>query len=284
MRISRQGAVGVWYYATLPWRRRAARRGAAIAIVFYHRVADDHPNPWTISNRRFLRQIRWLQDHFELISLAEAQRRVRTGDSPRPAVAVTFDDGYAENCEYALPLLIKERIPCAYFVASQFVLENRPFPHDVEAGRPLPVNTPEQIRSLARAGIEIGAHTRRHINLGEVSDPNVLHEEVVLAGRDLREISGHPVRYFAFPYGQPCQLNSQVFELAAEAGYEGVCSAYGGYNVVGGDAFHLQRVHADPYMLRFKNHVSVDPWKAVATMPFHYRPLTANGDRKEAVP
>jgi peptidoglycan/xylan/chitin deacetylase (PgdA/CDA1 family) len=275
MSPGRRAALGAWYYATLPWRRRAwGSGGAPISIVFYHRVADEHPSPWTISNCRFERQIRWLQDRFELISLEEVQRRVRSGDSPRPAVALTFDDGYAENCEHALPLLIKKRIPFTYFVASRFVLENKPFPHDVERGRPLRVNTPEQIRALAQAGVEIGAHTRSHRDLGVIDDAQTMFDEVAGSGRDLQAMTDRPVRYFAFPFGQRQHLHAEAFRVAAEAGYEGVCSAYGGYNYPGGDPFHLQRIHGDPVTLRLKNDVTFDPRKAFRTIPFHYRPLT----------
>jgi len=269
----RRLTLGAWYYATLPYRRWNKGGGAPVTILFYHRVADSFPNAWTISNRRFSQHIEWLERRFDLISLEEAQRRIRSGDSPRPAVALTFDDGYAENCDYALPLLIRKKIPCTYFVASMFVREGWPFPHDVAAGQPLPVNTPQQLRELADAGIEIGAHTRSHADLGRVTDPRVLHDEVVRSRDELAEMIGHPVRYFAFPYGMHRNLNAAAFSLAKDAGYLGVCSAYGGYNVVGGDAFHLHRFHGDPDLLRLKNWTTVDPRKVYTVMPFHYRRL-----------
>lgn len=283
MSILRNTALGVWYYSTLPWRRRAARQGSApITILFYHRVADQHPNPWTITNRSFARQIRWLRRNFDLISLAEAQRRLRTGDSPRAAVSITFDDGYAENCEQALPLLIRERIPFTYFVASRFVLEGRPFPHDVEAGRLLSPNTPEQIRELAQAGAEIGSHTRTHSDLGHDLDERALRDEILGAREDLAAMTGRPVRYFAFPYGQPCNLNAEAFLLAREASFEAACSAYGGYNLPGGDAFHLQRCHGDTHLLKLKNWATVDPRKHYTVMPFHYRRLALEANQEGA--
>jgi hypothetical protein len=48
-------------------------------------------------------------------------------------------------------------------------------------------------------------------------------------------------------------------QIAKAAGYEAVCSAFGGYNFPGGDAFHLRRIHADEGMIRLKNRVTVDP-------------------------
>eukprot|EP01047_Picozoa_sp_COSAG01_P079740 COSAG01_NODE_15243_length_1358_cov_1.042891_2_plen_50_part_01 len=48
--------------------RRMARSGQVpVLALFYHRVADDHPNPWTIRCDDFQRQIDWLQDHFEIV-------------------------------------------------------------------------------------------------------------------------------------------------------------------------------------------------------------------------
>lgn len=283
MSLLRRSALAAWYYASLPLRRVWGRYGMPpVTILFYHRVADSDPNPWTISTRRFARQIGWLQRNFDLVSLKEAQRRIVAPRPDRPAVAITFDDGYAENCDYALPLLLERRIPCTYFVATRFVFENAPFPHDVNRGTPLPVNTPEQIVSLARAGIEIGAHTRNHVDLGAVTDDDLLEAEVVGAKHDLETLLGCRVNYFAFPFGMHRNLNAAVFPMARQAGYAGVCSAYGGYNLAGGDPFHLQRFHGDPDLLRLKNWASADPWKAYTVIPFHYQPLAARPRPAEA--
>ena len=261
---ARQALLAGYYYGTLPWRRFAARRRAIggkspISILFYHRVADNYPNDWTISTQGFARQIDWLQRKFELISLSEAQARIRSGHNPRPAVAITFDDGYADNCQYALPLLVRRRIPVTYFVSTRHIIATEPFPHDVARGEPHKPNTVDELRELSAQGIEIGAHTRSHADLGMLHNPAALYDEVVAAGEELQEAIGKPVRYFAFPYGQYENLNPEVFHMAYDAGFDGVCSAYGGYNFPGDDAFHLQRFHADPSLLRLKNWLTVDP-------------------------
>jgi peptidoglycan/xylan/chitin deacetylase (PgdA/CDA1 family) len=171
--------------------------------------------------------MRWLKRHFEMVSLSEAQARVNRGSNQRACVTITFDDGYADNCRFALPLLIKERIPCTYFVASEYVLMGTPFPHDVAAGRPLSPNTPDQIREISEAGIEIGAHTRTHASLGARCDRAQLSGEIVGSKQDLEEIIDAPVRHFAFPYGQHANLSAQAFEIARTVGFETACSAYG---------------------------------------------------------
>ena len=83
--------VDVYRWATWPYRflahSHAARSGKLpVAILFYHRVADDDPNSWTMGTRAFQRQIDWLQRNFDLVSLEEAQSRIRSGFNNRPTV------------------------------------------------------------------------------------------------------------------------------------------------------------------------------------------------------
>lgn len=239
-------------------------------VLFYHRVADVHPNDWTMSRLCFGRQMDWLCKHVDLVSLSEAQRRIRDGHNQRPAVAVTFDDGYAENCEFALPLLIQRRIPCTYFVSLQHVTRHQPFPHDVASATPLPPNTIDELRWMVEQGIQIGAHTRTHADLGSVHDIDHLYDELVASRQELEQIIGQAVPFFAFPYGQHQNLSPEAFQMARDAGYQGVCSAYGGYNLPGEDSFHLQRIHADPEMTRFLNWMTVDPRKRAMVHRYAY--------------
>ena len=81
------------------------------------------------------------------------------------------------------------------------------------------------------------------------------------------------MRYFAFPFGQHKNLNPNAFALAKESGFEGVCSAYGGYNFAGDDPFHLQRIHVDNDLIRLKNWVTVDARKLAMVKRYEYRPV-----------
>jgi peptidoglycan/xylan/chitin deacetylase (PgdA/CDA1 family) len=259
-------ALTSYYVSTLRARRRAAALRAAeyrepVQILFYHRVADVYPNDWTMPTRVFARQIDWLRRHFDIVSLAEAQSRIASGRNDRPTACITFDDGYAENRHFALPFLLRYRIPFTYFVSTNHVLRGEPFPHDVAAGRQLPVNTPQHLRQMADAGVEIGAHTRSHANLGGQLTLDTLREEIAGSKHEIQEAIEREVRYFAFPYGLHDNLSTAAFRVAVEAGLVGVCSAYGGYNFPGDDAFHLRRFHADCEFVRFKNWLTIDPRK-----------------------
>ena len=230
-----------------------------IGILFYHRVDDESPNPWTISNQGFCQQIEWMQNHFDLVGLEECQRRIKSGFNDRPTLSITFDDGYADNCLQALPMLIERNIPVTYFVTTHHTLNDQPFPHDVDLGKPLTPNNLESLRALVAAGVEIGGHTRTHTDLGSISDEAQLFDEVIAATHEMEAAVGQKIRYFAFPFGQKKNLNPRVFELLRENGFQGVCSAYGGFNQIDDDAFHLQRIHGDPNFARMKNWLTYDP-------------------------
>jgi peptidoglycan/xylan/chitin deacetylase (PgdA/CDA1 family) len=141
------------------------------------------------------------------------------------------------------------------------VLEEEPFSHDLAMGHRFAPNTVEQLRAMAAAGVEIGAHAYTHADLGTIGNPRLLHYEVATAKEELQAAIGRPVRYFAFPYGQRANLSPAAFRLAREAGYAAVCSAYGGFNFPGDDPFHLQRIAVDDNMIRLKNWVTMDPRK-----------------------
>ncbi|MBX3433986.1 MAG: polysaccharide deacetylase family protein [Pirellulales bacterium] len=262
----RDSLLGMYYLASLPMRRQAGARRASeglepVIALFYHRVADEHPTDWTISVERFQKQIRWIRERYEIVSLVDAQQRIARGHSSEPVVCITFDDGYADNMQAALPWLIDQQVPFTYFVATEHVLTGKPFEHDKNVGLKLAPNTPQEIQELARAGVEIGAHTRSHADLGAIADESRLYDEIVGSKHDLELLIERPVRYFAFPFGLRENLSEAAFRIAFHAGFWGVCSAYGGYNLPGDDPFHLQRIHGDPSWSQFCNWLTIDPRK-----------------------
>lgn len=276
MEIIKPFLLQLYLRGTAGYRNRSTRKlalagRAPIVVPVFHRIADDRANDWTTSTAEFREAILWLKRNFDLISLEEAQRRLESGRNDRASVSITFDDGYAVNCEYALPLLIEEGIPCTYFVASRPILEGMPFGHDSEMGNHFTPNSVGELRRLAAAGVEIGAHTRTHVDLGQVRGADRLFDELVTARNDLEAALEAPVRYFAFPFGQHRNLSAAAFRLAREAGYVGACSAYGGYNFPGDDAFHIQRRCVDGITVRLKNWATLDPLHRRRIRRFEYQ-------------
>lgn len=241
-------------------QRQRAQARARVMAYFYHRVGTTADSPLTSPIDTFRRQIDYLRDRYEMVSLDQSLQRIRQGNYS-PSAHITFDDGYADNCSDALPYLIANRVPTTYFVSSWHILTGNPFEHDLRLGHRFAVNTPQQIRAMSDAGIEIGSHTRRHVDLGTITDEATLRDEIIGSKHELEDMTGRTVRYFAFPFGTPKQLTPAAIRIVREAGYEAFCSAFGGYNFPGDDPFHVQRIHGDNEMPRFKNWATMDPRK-----------------------
>lgn len=280
MSLLRDPLLRLYSAATAPIRRAHARTLAAagaapIVVLFYHRVADTHPNGWTMPTAMFRRQVKWLEHNTDVVSLDEARRRMVAGENRRTAAVITFDDGYGDNCETALPLLLRRRLPFTYFVSTRIVEEQTAFPHDLEAGVRLRPNTLAELRALAACGVdgvELGAHTRTHPDVGRLSDSAAIQDEVVGSIEDIERWTGRRPRSFAFPFGQTDNLSTEAARAARGAGVETVCSAYGAYNSPTeinelNGLVHLRRVHADPDWGRFVNWMTLDPRKLSAADP-----------------
>lgn len=99
-------------------------RPPAALILAYHSV-QDHPEAFqntigfgnTFSTRAFARHMEWVARRFNPIVLEDLTRRLQNGEPMPPrAVAITFDDGYADNYEVALPVLERLGIPATFYV------------------------------------------------------------------------------------------------------------------------------------------------------------------------
>jgi peptidoglycan/xylan/chitin deacetylase (PgdA/CDA1 family) len=194
-------------------------------------------------------------------SSAWPQRRIIAPHNDRPTVAITFDDGYAENVHTAIPELLRRKLPATYFVATNFIQTGEPFPHDATRGVPLQPNSIEDLRQIAAAGIELGAHTKSHSNMAAIDDVDQLREEIIGSAQQLEQWCQVPVRYFSFPYGMPADTSQKAVEVIRKAGFAGFCTAYNAWNWPGAEGFHLRRCHADPGLQSLKNRLTLDPRK-----------------------
>lgn len=285
----KEQAIWLYRHLTRHTRRRLlaelrAEGRLPLGILFYHRVADQHPNPWTISRDNFARHLDWLQANFQIVPLAEMQRRIRAAHCEQPTISLTFDDGYAENTDFAIPELLRRGLTATYFVATDFVRTGQPFPHDVAAGVPLPPNTMDQLREFAAQGIEIGAHTRSHCDVAKVTCRETLRAELIGSVEDLQGWLEHPIRYFAFPYGSPQNFSQAAVTLLVEHGLSGFCSAYGSWNWPGSHGYHLKRIHGDPGIEKLRNWLTMDPRKLEdhVMLPFHEPCLTGKSSQAVA--
>lgn len=99
-------------------------------ILLYHRVSDVSFDPQLlcVSPQHFAEHLAILQQHYTPMRLSElTQRMSRRQWFPRPFVAITFDDGYADNLQEAKPLLARYGIPATVFVTAGAIDDHREF-------------------------------------------------------------------------------------------------------------------------------------------------------------
>jgi peptidoglycan/xylan/chitin deacetylase (PgdA/CDA1 family) len=97
--------------------------GPRLSILIYHRVLPhrDPLFPQEVDAAEFSRQMALVSDMFKVLPLEEGISRLRQGTLPAGAAAITFDDGYADNAEIALPILRQAGIKATFFIASGFL-------------------------------------------------------------------------------------------------------------------------------------------------------------------
>ncbi|MEO6823758.1 MAG: polysaccharide deacetylase family protein [Nitrosospira sp.] len=94
-----------------------------LSILIYHRVLSEPDSlfPENGNAETFDHQIGQLADCFKIIPLLDAVHGLRQGKLPPRAACITFDDGYADNAEVALPILQKYGVSATFFVSTSFL-------------------------------------------------------------------------------------------------------------------------------------------------------------------
>lgn len=276
-----------------------------LLVLIYHRVlaAPDPLLEGVVDTQTFDWHLRVLRGNFNVMSLRTAVAALRNRALPRRALAITFDDGYADNYLAALPLLQKHGLPATFFIATDYLdggcmfndlvfeaarvaagdeldltrlgLGRYPLTAPADrrsaaeqiigelkylamderharalevlesAGGTVPADlmmTSQQLRGLAAAGMEIGAHTHRHPILASL-DAAAARADIAAGRARLAEILGNDVGLFAYPNGGP-ERDYRSADVASvrELGFDAAVSTAWGCATTGGDDFQVPRV------------------------------------------
>ena len=205
-------------------------------VLMYHAVAAtaERPSRYIVSESLFQRQMAWLRARgYRLICLRDFAAARSQGLPPPRSVIVTLDDGYRDNG----PALSRAGIPATIFVVTEAMGGTNRW----DAGGALLTRSLlgwDDARGLAQSGIEVGAHSRTHPALPEVS-PERLTEEVRGSHADLRRELGTGEYTFAYPHGR---FDERTQEAVAAAGFAAACCSRGGVNDPHIPQFALRRV------------------------------------------
>ena len=214
----------------------------------------------TVHPSSFRRQMTWMKRlGYRGLSMRDLAPYL-AGERMGKVFGITFDDGFRNVFENALPVLSGLGFTSTnYFVANQFdggniwdQAENVPF---------APLMSVAQARAWASAGQEVGSHTLDHVHLPEISVDEA-RRQIGLSREILEQEIGTSVTAFCYPYGD---FKSEHGLLAKEAGYANATTTNRGLANTTDDPFFLPRVGI---------------WRTTHLLRFFQKCLTRHEDRR----
>lgn len=208
-----------------PFRGRPGSRPASIPILMYHSISHATPPQFrlfAVPPCQFEAQLCYLRDSgFTTLTISDLMQLslCEPVQFPSKPVVLTFDDGFADFHEAALPLLTRYGMTATLYVTTGFVGGTSRWLQGIGAGQ-LPMMGWQQLRAVSQSGIEIGAHTVSHppLDLIPLADAR---REIVESKATLESELGVTVRSFAYPFGYHSR---PVRQLAAKAGFNSACA------------------------------------------------------------
>jgi len=207
-------------------------------IVMYHGLGGADG----VSPAAFEAQLDALAARRRIVSLREALEQLGRA-AARELAAITFDDGYRDFAEIAVPLLHARGLHATVFVPAEHLGGWNAW----DAGRfaRREIMGAAELRALDPRWVEIGAHGASHRRLRGL-DPASLARETGEARRRLEDASGRPVRLFAYPYGLVDDFDAAAEAAVAAAGFEAACSTHFGRGSPAAERYRLRRVGVAP--------------------------------------
>lgn len=168
------------------------------AILLYHHVSDKTPRSTSISPDEFSEHMEYLATHHTVVSLEQVVTALKENTSlPSNAVAITFDDGYANILHNAHKVLVAKGFPYTVFIN----------PDEISVG-PSQL-TWEQVEAMHNDGVTFANHTLDHLHMlngefemGESKWLSSIWQNVAQAQQKIEEKLGSSPKLFAYPFGE----------------------------------------------------------------------------------
>jgi peptidoglycan/xylan/chitin deacetylase (PgdA/CDA1 family) len=180
--------------------------GRGISLLAYHRVGGRTRVSVDLPTEQLDAQLDWLCEHALVVSLDDALARLHPlhTDSPgsgddaraRPLVVLTADDGTADWSEELLPRLVERSLPMTWYVATQYVDEQRSLPHGI------PITWAGLRDADATGLITIGSHTHSHAVMARLGRAEAA-AELDRSRKLLEDMVGVACEHFAYPKALP---------------------------------------------------------------------------------
>lgn len=217
------------------------RVSATVPILLYHSVSDSpssYIRRFAVPPDTFRRHLAAIAERgCTTLTVSEYVDALATGpaNAPDRTVVVTFDDGYEDFYEHALPALLDFGLKATLYVTSGFLRDFDDGSVAAARGRMMNVT---QLQYAADAGTEIGGHTHSHPELDTLRRAHA-QDEIERCKVLLTEVVGREIRSFAYPHGYS---SASVRRLVEAAGYDSACGVKNAISSPDDDRFSLSRL------------------------------------------
>lgn len=203
-----------------------------IPILIYHSICADYPdNSLMVAPELFNEQMAWLNDNgFTTMSLEEVYEAFETGKVPVKPVAITFDDGYADNYTEAYPILKEYGMKATFFIITNNTDKDGYY------------MSTDMLKEMKEHGMEIENHTAYHFELGGASlaDQKMTIED----GKEfLKENIGVDSKFLCYPAGK---YDDTTVSLDAQLGIKAAVTTEYGFASINDGLYTLKRVRISP--------------------------------------
>ena len=216
------------------WLRGAlgTRRSPVCVVLAYHSVTDEE-------RPRFAAQMDLLVQKAQPVA-ADVEA---LPDGEKTFVALTFDDGFQNIVDNALPELRSRNIPSTLFIVTEFLGRTRAWEHrGGDDTREQRVMSAEQLKQLPSPLVTIGSHTMTHPYLPAI-ERSQLRQELEGSRLKLEGMLGQRVKLLSFPYGA---FNAEILSASKLAGYDRVFTALPHFAFTSSREFVSGRIGATP--------------------------------------
>lgn len=196
----------------------------------YHRVISEEPEVrerWHyVTVAEFRRQMNLIDRlGYTPITFADYQLFVEGKLTlPSRPIIITFDDGYLDTYENAIPVLLELNMRAVIFVMGNRKLKTARWDEVGDNYASCPLMTDEQIRKSQEMGFEIGAHSLDHMPLTSLSEKEIIRE-VAKSKQTIEKVLNKPILTFSYPYGS---VDERVKKIVADSGFSFACGVYSG--------------------------------------------------------
>ena len=208
-----------------------------IAILAYHSL-DHSRSVLSTSPGIFAEQMKVLRDAgVRVVSLSDVADEIRPCSNRESGVVLTFDDGFRNVYEHALPVLQSYGFPATVFLVTDYCEKTNSWPGQTVRIEGESLLRWSEIQEMSRAGISFGSHTRTHPDLRKLSIEEA-EEELASSKKAIADATGLPVDTLAYPYGA---YDAAVRNLAKQH-FRLACSTHLGFVKRDSDLFALERI------------------------------------------